>query len=88
MNLQAEIPLDYMIMLSTIVFFVGLLGVIIRRNLISMLMGVELMLNAVNINFVAFNHYLFPHRLEGHFFRIDSDGHSSSRSRHCNSVNH
>ena len=70
MNLQAEIPLDYMIVLSTIVFFVGLMGVLIRRNLITMLMGIELMLNAVNINFVAFNHYLFPHRLEGHFFSL------------------
>lgn len=70
MNLQTEIPLDYMVVLSTIVFFVGLMGVLIRRNLITMLMGIELMLNAVNINFVAFNHYLFPHRLEGHFFAL------------------
>lgn len=70
MNLQTEIPLDYMIVLSTVVFFVGLMGVLIRRNLITMLMGIELMLNAVNINFVAFNHYLFPHRLEGHFFSL------------------
>lgn len=70
MNLQAEIPLHYMIVLSTIIFFIGLLGVIIRRNLITMLMGVELMLNAVNVNFVAFNHYLYPHRLEGHFFTL------------------
>jgi len=70
MNLQTEIPLDYMIVLSTVVFFIGLMGVLIRRNLITMLMGIELMLNAVNINFVAFNHYLFPHRLEGHFFAL------------------
>lgn len=70
MNLQNEIPLHYIIVLSTLVFFVGLLGVIIRRNLITMLMGIELMLNAVNINFVAFNHYLYPHRLEGHFFTL------------------
>jgi NADH:ubiquinone oxidoreductase subunit K len=70
MNLQSEIPLQYMLVLSTIVFFVGLMGVIIRRNLITMLIGIELMLNAVNINFVAFNHYLFPHRLEGHFFAL------------------
>lgn len=59
-----------MIVLSTIVFFVRLVGVVIRRNLITMLMGIELMLNAVNINFVAFNHYLFPHRLEEHFFAL------------------
>jgi NADH:ubiquinone oxidoreductase subunit K len=70
MNLQNEIPLDYMIILSVIIFFVGLMGVLIRRNLITMLMGIELMLNAVNINFVAFNHYLFPHRLAGHFFAL------------------
>jgi NADH:ubiquinone oxidoreductase subunit K len=70
MNIQSEIPLQYMIVLSTLVFFIGLLGVLIRRNLITMLMGIELMLNAVNINFVAFNHYLFPHRMEGHFFAL------------------
>ena len=70
MNLTNQIPLDYIVVLSTVLFFVGLLGVLIRRNLITMLMGVELMLNAVNINFVAFNHYLFPDRLEGHFFAL------------------
>lgn len=70
MNLSSEIPLPYMLILSTLVFFIGLLSIIIRRNLITMLMGVELMLNAVNINFVAFNHYLYPNRLEGHFFTL------------------
>ena len=70
MNLQNQIPLDYIVVLSTVLFFVGLLGVLIRRNLITMLMGVELMLNAVNINFVAFNRYLFPDQLEGHFFAL------------------
>ena len=70
MNLQAEIPLQYMIVLAIIIFFVGLIGVVIRRNMITMLMGIELMLNAVNINFIAFNHYLYPHRLEGHFFAL------------------
>lgn len=70
MNIYTDIPLQYVIGLSTIIFFIGLGGVLIRRNLITMLMGVELMLNAVNINFVAFNHYLFPHRLEGHFFAL------------------
>ena len=70
MNLQSEIPLNYMILLSTLVFFIGLFGVITRRNMITMLMGIELMLNAVNINFVAFNHYLYPNRLEGHFFAL------------------
>jgi NADH:ubiquinone oxidoreductase subunit K len=70
MNLTSQIPLTHILVLSALLFFVGLAGVVIRKNLITMLMGVELMLNAVNINFVAFNHYLFPHRLEGHFFAL------------------
>lgn len=70
MKLEAEIPLDYILVLSTVLFFIGLTGVLIRRNLITMLLGIELMLNAVNINFVAFNHYLYPNRLEGHFFSL------------------
>jgi len=43
-----------MIILSILVFFIGLMGVLIRRNLITMLLGIELMLNAVNINLAAF----------------------------------
>jgi NADH:ubiquinone oxidoreductase subunit K len=70
MNLQSEIPLNYLLLLSTFVFFIGLFGVISRKNMITMLMGIELMLNAVNINFVAFNRYLYPYRLEGHFFAL------------------
>ena len=70
MNAHSEIPLTYLVAMSTLLFFTGLLGVLIRRNLITMLMGIELMLNAVNINFVTFNRYLYPHRLEGHFFAL------------------
>jgi NADH-quinone oxidoreductase subunit K len=51
-------------------FFTGVTGFIIRRNLITILMSVELMLNAVNINFVVFNRYLFPNQLQGHFFSL------------------
>jgi NADH-quinone oxidoreductase subunit K len=51
-------------------FFTGVAGFIIRRNLITILMSVELMLNAVNINFVAFNRYLFPDQMQGHFFSL------------------
>ncbi|GKS57072.1 NADH-quinone oxidoreductase subunit K [Nitrospira sp.] len=52
------IPLSYYIVLSAIVFVTGLVGVLIRRNIIIILLSVELMLNATNINFVAFSHYL------------------------------
>ena len=49
------IPLDHVIGLSAILFTIGLIGVATRRNLIVMLMSIELMLNAVNLAFVGFN---------------------------------
>jgi NADH-quinone oxidoreductase subunit K len=52
------IPLSYYVVLSAIVFTTGLVGVLIRRNIIIILLSVELMLNATNINFVAFSYYL------------------------------
>jgi NADH-quinone oxidoreductase subunit K len=52
------IPISYYVVLSAIVFITGLVGVLIRRNIIIILLSVELMLNATNINFVAFsNHF-------------------------------
>jgi NADH-quinone oxidoreductase subunit K len=52
------IPLSYYIALSSILFIVGIIGVLIRRNFIIILMAVEVMLNAANINLVAFSYYL------------------------------
>ena len=49
------VPLDHVITLSAILFVIGVVGVLTRRNLIVMLMSIELMLNAVNLAFVAFN---------------------------------
>jgi NADH-quinone oxidoreductase subunit K len=51
-------------------FFIGVCGFIIRRNLITMLMATELILNSVNINFVVFNRYLYPDQLQGQFFSL------------------
>ncbi len=51
-------------------FFTGIYGFLTRRNLITILMSVELILNSVNINFLAFNRYLYPHKLEGMFFSM------------------
>lgn len=51
------VPLSYYVILSSIVFVTGLVGVLIRRNIIIILLSVELMLNATNINFVAFSHF-------------------------------
>ena len=52
------VPLSYYVILSLIVFMIGVIGVLIRRNIIAILLSIELMLNAANINFVAFSHYL------------------------------
>ncbi len=68
--MNAGIPLHYFLILAAIMFFVGIYGFLTRRNLITMLMSLELILNSVNINFVAFNRYLFPHKLEGFFFSL------------------
>ncbi|MCC6141550.1 MAG: NADH-quinone oxidoreductase subunit NuoK [Nitrospira sp.] len=51
-------PITYYLVLSAIVFLTGLVGVLIRRNIIAILLSVELMLNATNINFVAFSEHL------------------------------
>ena len=56
------------LMLSATLFAVGLIGVVIRRNMITVLMCIELMLNAVNINLIAFSHRLAS--LEGQVFTI------------------
>jgi len=55
---------------STIMFFAGVYGFLTRRNLITILMSVELILNSVNINFLVFNRFLFPNQLQGHFFSL------------------
>ncbi len=52
------IPLSWYIALSMVLFMIGVGGVLIRRNIIVVLMSIELILNAVNINFVAFSYYL------------------------------
>ncbi len=64
------IPIQHFLIVSTIMFSIGVCGFIIRRNLITMLMAVELILNSVNINFVVFNRYLYPDQLQGHFFSL------------------
>jgi len=68
--MNTGIPLQFFLVLATIMFFVGIYGFLTRRNLITILMSVELILNSVNINFLAFNRYLFPHKLEGLFFSL------------------
>lgn len=64
------IPLSWYLMVAAALFSVGLFGVLARRNAITILMGVELMLNAVNINLLAFWRYLGPGRPDGPAFVV------------------
>lgn len=65
-----EVTLLHYLFISTALFFIGVYGFFTRRNMISMLIAVELILNAVNINFIAFNKFLFPQQIEGLFFTL------------------
>ena len=64
------VPLSWYLILSAALFSIGLFGVLARRNAIAILLGVELMLNAVNINLVAFWRYLDPIQMTGQVFAI------------------
>ncbi len=64
------IPLSWYLILAAALFCVGLYGVLARKNAVAILMGIELMLNAVNINLVAFWRYLTPGDLSGQMFAI------------------
>ena len=55
---------------SMIMFCCGVYGFITRKNMIAILISLELMLNAVDINFVVFNRFLFPGQLEGMMFTL------------------
>ncbi len=67
---MSEVPLTHILFVSTALFFIGIYGFFTRRNMIMMLMSVELILNSVNIYFIAFNKYLYPEKLDGIFFTI------------------
>ena len=61
------IPVECYFALSALLFFIGVYGFVTRRNLIAMLISVELVLNAVDINFAAINRLLYPNGMEGMF---------------------
>jgi len=62
--------LNSLVLLSCFLFFAGVYGFLTRRNMIALLMSVELILNAATINFIAFNKYLYPGRFDGLFFTL------------------
>jgi NADH-quinone oxidoreductase subunit K len=64
------IPLYWWLIVAAALFCIGLYGVLSRRNAIGVLMGIELMLNAVNVNLVAFWRYITPQAMTGQVFAI------------------
>jgi NADH:ubiquinone oxidoreductase subunit K len=64
------VPLEHFIVLSAMLFSIGVYGVLARRNAVLILMSVELMLNAVSINMVAFAVYTAPSLFTGIIFAI------------------
>ncbi|MGH2626814.1 MAG: NADH-quinone oxidoreductase subunit NuoK [Anaerolineales bacterium] len=63
-------PLFWYLALAAALFCVGLYGALARRNAVAILMGIELMLNAVNLNLIAFWRYLNPTQMAGQVFAI------------------
>ena len=66
------IHMEYYLIVSAIMFFAGIYGFFTRRNTLAILISIELILNATDINFAVFNRFLFPDGLEGYFFALFS----------------
>ncbi len=65
-----KLPVILYVIPALIMFGCGVYGFITRKNMIAILISLELMLNAVDINFVVFNRFLFPGQLEGMMFTL------------------
>jgi NADH-quinone oxidoreductase subunit K len=64
------VPLEWVLIVAGALFCIGLFGTLSRRNTIGILFGVELMLNAVNLNLIAFWRYLEPNDVSGQVFAL------------------
>jgi NADH:ubiquinone oxidoreductase subunit K len=64
------IPLSWFIIFAALLFCVGLYGALARRSALAILMAIEIMLNAVNLNLIAFWRYITPERISGQVFAL------------------
>ena len=73
-NILSDIHVDitWFLILSVLILFIGIYGFLTRRNTLAVLISIELMLNAADINFAAFNRLLFPEGQEGYIFTLFS----------------
>lgn|SRR5690348_952198 len=69
-NIVEAVPLSWVLILAGGLFCIGLFGALSRRSTIAILIGIELMLNAVNINLIAFWRYLEPQLVAGQIFAL------------------
>ena len=74
------VSMELYLVVSPFMMFVGIYGFFTRRNLLPMLISVELILNSVDINFAVFNRFLFPGQLEGFFFALFAIGVSAAET--------
>ncbi len=63
---MGHVPLSWYLMLSAVLFALGIAGFVYRKSVITVFMSIELMLNAVNLSFVSFSYEL--HRIDGHIY--------------------
>lgn len=88
-SMTEAVPLPWVLTLAGALFCVGLFGALSRRNTVGILLGIELMLNAVNINLVAFWRYLEPNVVAGadvravHYYRCSGRSRDRSGDDHC-----
>jgi len=68
--LSGPVPVEAYLGVSLIMFFAGVYGFLTRRSMLMILVSIELMLNAADINFVSFNRFLYPGQLEGFYFTL------------------
>jgi len=64
------ITMEHYLFVSIAMFFIGVYGFVTRKNLLAILISIELILNSVEINFSVFNRFLYPHQMEGMFFSL------------------
>ena len=74
------IHLDYILIISAVMMFAGIFGFLTRRSTLAILLSIELMLNATDINFAVFNRMLYPEGYEGYFFALFSIAISAAES--------
>lgn len=64
------VGITQVLIVSTLMFFIGIYGFLTRKNLITILIAIELILNSVAINFIVINKYMFPEKINGQIFSL------------------